>query len=294
MINYDHKHRTIFCFLLPMTACYLAFVMLPILGSFYLAFQEWNGVQGVPLRFVGLENFRSLLDSSDFAQSIANILWFVVLSVLLQISIGFLMAFLIFEARRGVRFFKAAYFIPMILPITATSVLWRVILYPNNSGLLNKVLSLFTGNPDGVAWLVESGTALNSLIVVTAWGSFGYYMIIGLAALMNISKDIIEAAIIDGANKRHQVFFIMVPLIKGAIGLSVVMVITGILKMFDVIFVMTEGGPAGMTHVPATLMYNEAFKFNNFGLGSAIAVVIFLMSLVMTVLSLTVVYRNAE
>ncbi len=285
MNRHSKRKLTILIFLLPMTLIYILFEIIPIIGSFWFSFFKWNGIQGSPLVPVGLENYVTVITSNEFQNSLVNVLWYVVLSILLQVLIGFMMAYLIFEAKRFIRYFKAAYFMPLILPIAATSILWRFILFPNDSGILNQIL-IGIGLPQlSSAWLVDQGTALNSLIVITAWSSFGYYMIIGLAALSAIPDDVLEAAVIDGANKFQRVMLIMVPMIRGAIALSVIMVITGILKLFDVVFVMTNGGPYGLTEVPATLMYNESFKYNNFGSGSAIAVVIFLMSLVMTMLT---------
>jgi ABC-type sugar transport system permease subunit len=269
--------HVIFLFLLPVGLIYLLFMVLPILGTIGFSFFNWSGIQGVKLEFVGLDNYLSMFESPEFGQSVVNILWFVALSVFLQVPIGYALAFLINGTKRFIRFFKASFFIPMILPITATSILWRFILYPNDSGVLNRAM-IAMGLPS-VQWLIESSTALNCLIGVTAWSSVGYYMIIGLAALTGVPKELLEAATIDGAGRFTKILRITLPLIRESIILSITMVTSGVFRIFDVVFVMTDGGPAGLTNVPATLMYNESFKFNHFGMGSAISVVIFAMSL---------------
>ncbi len=290
--NKRGKTKTIVLFLLPMATIYVLFAVLPTLGSFYLAFFDWNGVQGNSLDYVGLDNFAALMVNTEFQQSVWNILWFVAVSVVLQVVIGYLLAFLIHEARKFTRFFKAAFFVPMVLPVTATALLWGVILKPNDSGILNQ-LFIAAGLPQlSTTWLIEPSTALNSLVWVNAWASFGYYMIIGLAALAAVPEETLEAATIDGANKFQRIHMIMIPLIWETIALSIVMVITGCLKTFDVVFVMTGGGPNGMTNVPSILMYNEAFKFSHFGVGSAMTVVIFLMSLVITLISLRLLQKK--
>ncbi len=282
----QNKTATIILFLAPMTIIYCLFAVLPTLGSFYLAFFDWNGVQGSRLEFVGFNNLVNVLINQEFQASILNILWFVFVSVFLQIIVGYMLAFLIHESRRFTRFFKAAFFIPMVLPVTATALLWGVIFRPNDSGILNQFF-IGIGLPQlSTTWLIDPSTALNSLVWVNAWASFGYYMIIGLAALAAIPAETIEAATIDGANKLQKINLIMLPLMWETIALSIVMVITGCLKTFDVVFVMTGGGPNGMTNVPSILMYNEAFKYNHFGVGSAMTVVIFLMSLVITMISM--------
>jgi len=294
MLNSRERTRTIVLFLLPMLLIYVVFAVLPTFGSFYLSFFGWNGVQGSALVFAGFDNFVNVLSNQEFQLSILNILWFVFVSILLQIVIGYFLAFLIYEARHFIRFFKAAFFIPMVLPVTATAILWGVILKPNDSGILNQFF-IAIGLPQlSTTWLIDSSTALNSLIWVNAWSSFGYYMIIGLAALAAIPDETLEAATIDGASKFQRVSFIILPLIWETIALSVVMVITGCLKTFDVVFVMTAGGPNGMTNVPSILMYNEAFKYNHFGIGSAMSVVIFVMSLVITLLSLQLLKKRVQ
>jgi raffinose/stachyose/melibiose transport system permease protein len=285
-----NNRRTIILFLLPVSVIYFSFMVLPILGTIGLSFYDWPGVQGVKLDFVGMDNYVSMFESPEFVRSLANILWFVALSLLLQIPFGYALAFLINGAKRCTRFFKASFFIPMILPVTATSILWRFILYPNETGVLNRA-AVALGLPS-VQWLIESSTALNCLIAVTAWSSVGYYMIIGLAALTSVPDELLEAATIDGAGRFTKITRITLPLIRESIILSIVMVTSGVFRIFDVVFVMTDGGPAGLTNVPATLMYNEAFKYNHFGMGSAISVVIFAMSLGAALLNNALMRRN--
>ncbi len=292
MRHKNYRHTTIIVFLFPMTLVYLVFAVFPTLGSFYLAFFDWQGIQGVPLVFNGIDNFVRVFANEEFLLSIFNILWFVLVSVFLQVIIGYLLAFLIYDAKHLVRFFKAAFFIPMVIPVTASAILWGIILKPNDSGILNHFLISLGLENLGRAWLVESGTALNSLAWVNAWSSFGYYMIIGLAALAAIPAETLEAATIDGASKLQRVGMIMIPLIWESVALSIVMVITGCLKTFDIVFVMTGGGPNGLTYLPSILMYNEAFKYNHFGIGSAMSVVIFFMSLAITLVSLKLLKRR--
>ncbi len=275
-----------------MALVYVVFAVLPTIGSFYLSFFDWPGIQGTPLVYTGFDNFIRVFQNDEFLFSIMNILWFVFLSIILQIVIGYLLAFLIYEANHCVRFFKVAFFIPMVIPVTATAILWGVILKPTSSGILNQLLTSVGLESLSAAWLVDSSTALNSLVWVNAWSSFGYYMIIGLAALAAIPAETLEAATIDGASKVQRIGMIMIPLIRESIALSVVMVITGCLKTFDIVFVMTGGGPNGMTYLPSILMYNEAFKYNHFGIGSAMSVVIFLMSLVITLVSFQLLKRK--
>jgi raffinose/stachyose/melibiose transport system permease protein len=291
MVNHLKNTRVIVLFLLPVGIVYFLFMVLPILGTLGFSFLNWNGVQGAKLDFVGLGNYLAMFESPEFAQSVLNIIWFVALSIFLQIPIGYALAFLINETTKLTRFFKAVFFVPMVLPMTATAILWRFILFPNDSGMLNSLL-VALGLP-GVQWLVESSTALNCLIIVTAWSSFGYYMIIGLAALTGVPNEVLEAAIIDGAGRFTRVFKIILPMIRESIVLSITLVMSGVFRIFDVVYVMTDGGPAGLTNVPATLMYKESFMFNHFGMGSAISVVIFFMSLSAVILNNAILRRES-
>jgi raffinose/stachyose/melibiose transport system permease protein len=282
----------VFLFLLPAFLIYTALEVFPVIASIYFSFHEWPGIQSVPLKFVGLDNFAQLFSNEEFIRSLKNVGWYIFWSVITQIPIGFGLAILLNRATKGVRFFKASFFIPMVLPATSISFLWNFILFPNDMGVVNNILRTVGLGSLSRAWLVDETTALACIIIVTTWASVGYYMAIGMAAIAGIPEEVMESAKLDGAIGWKRVFYIMVPMMWESIKISVVLVITGVLKIFDIIFIMTNGGPNGATHVPATLMYNEAFKYNNYGLGSAISTVIFLLSITLALLSLKLMQRD--
>jgi raffinose/stachyose/melibiose transport system permease protein len=290
--NYRKDPVSIVCFLAPMLLIYTLLEVVPVIASFYFSFFSWKGIYGVPLKYVGLKNFFNLFKSWEFLLSLKNIFWYVLLSILTQIPVGFLVAFILFHLKKGVRLFKALFFIPMILPVTAFSLLWRFILFPNADGVLNGILMSLGLIQEPIGWLIEKNTAMNCIVAITTWASYGYYMIIGYAALTGIPQEILEAATVDGANEWQRTFHIMLPMLWEPLKLSVIMVITGVLKIFDLVYVMTGGGPNGLTHVPATLMYQEAFYWNHFGAGSAIAVIMFVLSMSATLVSLWLMRRE--
>ncbi len=292
MEQYHRNKKIIFLFLLPALLVYIIFECIPVLQSFYFSFFEWPGIQGVPLAYVGLDNFKALINDAQFHRAIANILLFVLIGILTQLPIGFFFAILLYYTKHGQKFFKAVYFIPMILPVTATGLLWQFILKPNETGVLNNLLSKLGLENLCTGWLVNSKTAMMCIILVTTWASAAYYIVIGLAAMNSIPDEILESATIDGANTWKRVIHIMVPMIWESIKISVVMIITGVLKVFDMVFVMTEGGPNGLTHVPATLLYSQAFKYNHYGIGSAISTIMFMISLVITIVSLKIMNKE--
>jgi raffinose/stachyose/melibiose transport system permease protein len=290
--SYRKNMMVVFLFLLPAFLIYTALEVFPVIASIYFSFHEWPGIQSVPLKFVGLDNFAQLFSNEEFIRSLKNVGWYIFWSVITQIPIGFGLAILLNRATKGVRFFKASFFIPMVLPATSISFLWNFILFPNDMGVVNNILRTVGLGSLSRAWLVDETTALACIIIVTTWASVGYYMAIGMAAIAGIPEEVMESAKLDGAIGWKRVFYIMVPMMWESIKISVVLVITGVLKIFDIIFIMTNGGPNGATHVPATLMYNEAFKYNNYGLGSAISTVIFLLSITLALLSLKLMQRD--
>lgn len=292
MNRLNQKRTTILLFLLPAVLIYGVLEVIPVIQSIYFSFFEWPGIQGVALKYVGFTNFIELFKYDAFILSMKNILWYVVLSLFTQIPIGFLFAILLGKLCKGYKVFKAIFFLPLVLPVTSMSILWRIILKPDESGILNNLLMNIGLGGLTRGWLIEGGTAITCIILVTAWSSSAYYLTIGFAAVTSIPDEIIESSVIDGAGELKRVFYITIPMIWESVKISVVMVITGVLKIFDIVYIMTEGGPNGLTHVPATLMYNEAFKYSKYGMGSAISTVIFVMSILISVFSLKLMNRN--
>lgn len=290
MLHYKKNLKIALLFLFPALIVYL----IPMLTSLYFAFNDWPGIKNVPLKFVGLANFKELFNDKEFIASIKNVFLYVFWSVLMQMPIGFFIAILLTHIRIAARFFKAVFFIPLILPATSVFLMWNFIFFPTDAGALNHLLHAWGLSNLTRTWLVDENTAFGVVILVTTWSSFGYYMTIGLAALAGIADEIHDSAKMDGAAGLRKLVHITLPMIWESIKISVVFVITGVLKIFDIIFVMTNGGPNGSTQVPATLMYEEAFKYGHFGLGSAISTVIFAISMLLTVISLKLMQWKKE
>lgn len=261
--------------------------------SIYFSFNEWPGIQSVPLKFVGLQNFIQLFQNEIFLKSLRNIGIYVVISVLLQVPLGFGLGLLIHHFKRGKRFFKAAFFIPMILSVTAVSLLWNFIYFPTEKGILNNIL-LKAGLEGWMQqWLVNPKTSLICLIIVSTWTSVGYYMIICLAGLTSVPDSVVEAGALDGATGLRKLWYIYIPMLWDPIKMSTIMVITGVLKIFDTVYILTPtGGTDNSTIVPALLMYNEAYRYGHYGTGSAIATVIFVLSAAVSLISLKLMNRR--
>ena len=282
--------KAVLCFLAPGLLLYTLFLMVPIGGSFVLSFFDWNGIKHVPLEFVGLENFQAVITDSTFWHSIKNILWFMVLTLATQLPIGLLLAVMLSERYRGYRLFKFAYFVPQVLSTTVIGLVWYFILMP--TGVLNTVLGSLGLDHLVKMWLVDKSTAMTSIILVNTWCGIGFHMTVSYAAISGIPDDIVEAAKLEGAVGLKKVFYIIIPMIWESIISSIVVIVTAVLKTFDLVYVMTKGGPNGLTDVPSTLLYKEAFQYSDFGRASVIGVYIFILSVLFTVLSLRITKRE--
>lgn len=270
----------ILMFLIPALVIYILFMVIPMIGAVFFSASEWSGIKGAPIDFVGFKNYISVFQSSAFILSLKNMGRMVFFSVLFHTPIALLLAVAINAKFRGYRLFKAVFFVPTIFPLTAVGLLWYFIFMPNGS--LNHLLSTIGLDSLATSWLINPGTAINTIIFVNIWAGIGYYMVILLAGLTTIPNEVYEAAAIDGASSFKKFFHVTIPMLKPIISMCILMDIIGTIKVFDLIFVMTEGGPNGLTNLPTTLMYYEAFRYDNYGVGSAIGVIILLIALVLT------------
>ncbi|WP_122643404.1 carbohydrate ABC transporter permease [Luxibacter massiliensis] len=280
----NNKMRlTLALFVLPALLIYILFQILPLIGAVFFSFMEWNGIGGSALQFVGLKNYTDAFKNADFILSLKNMFKMVVFSVLFHTPVALVMAAVINTKCKGYRVFKALFFVPTVFPLTAVGLMWYFVFMP--TGVFNSFLEVIGLGGIAQAWLVNPSTAMNTIVFVNIWAGVGYYMVILLAGLTTISDDVYEAAAIDGANKLQCFFQITVPMLKPTIAMCILMDIIGSVKVFDLVFAMTGGGPNGLTNLPTTLMYNEAFKYSHYGLGSAIGIIIMIICLAGTLLS---------
>lgn len=289
----DKKIRcALILFILPALLIYIVFQIIPLIAAVYFSVMDWNGVAGIEMSFVGIKNYISVFQNSDFILALKNMVRFTLLSVAFHTPVALLLAVAINTKCRGYRLFKAVFFIPTVFPLTAVGLMWYLILMP--TGSFNALLDMIGLENISQAWLVNPGTAMNTIAFVNIWVGIGYYMVILLAGLTTIPSDVFEAASIDGASKTRIFFQITIPLLKPVMSMCLVMDIIGTVKIFDLVFVMTGGGPNGLTNLPTTLLYNEAFKYSHYGEGSAIGIIILLICLFGTLFSNFVTGRNKE
>ncbi|MFP3156109.1 sugar ABC transporter permease [Lachnospiraceae bacterium ZAX-1] len=273
----------ILLFMVPALVIYVVFQIIPIIGAAYFSLMDWNGIAGSGLKFVGLKNYIDAFSNPSFLLSLKNMLKMVVFSVILHTPVALLLAVAINTKCKGYRLFKALFFVPTVFPLTAVGLMWYFVFMP--TGSLNALLKGIGLTSSVLPWLVDKATAMNTIVFVNVWAGIGYYMVILLAGLTTIPDELYEAASIDGATSVEKFFKITIPMLKPTIVMCILMDIIGSVKVFDLVFAMTGGGPNGLTNLPTTLMYNEAFKYSHYGLGSAIGMIIMAICLVGTLLS---------
>lgn len=266
-------------FIAPNFIGFLIFTLVPVVFSLILAFMKWDSFS-TP-EFVGLQNFTRMLSDDTFWISLKNTFLYTigVFPLTLVCSLG--LAILLNQKIKGVKFFRTAFFFPYVTSLVAIAVVWSMLFHPT-MGPINQFLRVVIENPPG--WLSSSDWALTAIIIVSVWRGMGYYMILYLAGLQGISKELYEAAAMDGANKWKQFIHITVPALRPTTFFVTIMLVINCFKIFDLVQVMTDGGPGRATNVLVYQVYSEAFVKINFGYASAIAMVLFVIVLVITVI----------
>nr|WP_306812838.1 sugar ABC transporter permease [Paenibacillus soyae] len=269
--------KIIALYVLPALLLILAVVYIPIILTGYYGLTKWNGI-GSP-DYIGFDNYAALLKDTAFWNSAWHSLLLALfsgLSLILYLAIAMVLASKI----KGANLFRKIYLIPMLLSSVAIAQLWLRIYHPTN-GILNSLLeSIGFDNPP--AWLAEPKLVLFALFIPILWQYAGFYILIYYAALKNIPASLEEAAKIDGANALQIAWKIKLPLAMEVIKVTIVLAVVGSLKYFDLIYVMTNGGPNGASEVMASYMYSEAFKSYDFGYGSAVGFFLLVFCLVAT------------
>jgi multiple sugar transport system permease protein len=276
-------------FLLPSFIGFFLFVLVPMLATVGLAFTDYSG--GFVVHWVGIKNFMKALNNTSFLNALSNTFKFTVVTVVAQILLGFFFAVLLNKKLLGRNFFRAVIFLPVVLSMIAISLTFMLLLNPEKGPVNNFLLSL---GLQRIPWLTSEHTALLTIMLVTIWQSFGYYMILFLSGLQAINPDLYEAASIDGATPWRQLWNITIPMLSPTTFFCVIMAIINSFKVFDPIYMMTGGqlggGPAGSTTVLVFDIYQNAFSYYKMGYASAEAVILLCIVLAVTIVQ----YRGQQ
>ncbi|MFH1524531.1 MAG: sugar ABC transporter permease [Chloroflexota bacterium] len=273
---------TIVLFLLPAFVLFLVFLVYPIFRSVYYSMFDWNGL-GPAVDFVGLENFKKILTDKIFMKSVGNCLLIVVFSLAIQLPLSLGLAIMVGRDLPGRAFFRMIFFMPYVLSEVITAIIWLGLLNPDPSrGFINALLVLIPG-VKAQPFLGNTSTVLGSIFVVLTWKYFGLHMLLYLAGLQNIPREVEEAALIDGANRWQLIRHITIPLLGGTIRTTIQLSVLGSLTQFNLIWIMTKGGPVNASESMATYMYRFGFVRFLLGYGSAVALVMLLICLAFSV-----------
>jgi raffinose/stachyose/melibiose transport system permease protein len=272
--------KMVIVFLLPALALYALFVLYPIVQSVRYSLFDWNGLE--PLnQFIGLDNFRKAFGNTAFRESLRHNVILVVLSLSLQIPFALALAVLLNQKIRGRAVLRTLFFAPYILSEVVTGVVWRQILRPD--GLLDYLMRSVGLGAHVQEWLGNPDIVLYSLFFVISWKYFGFHMVILLAGLQGIPSELTEAAAIDGASAWQRFRFVTLPLLGPTLRVSIFLSVIGALQLFDLVWVVTKGGPINASSTMATYLYDQ-FRRGQFGYASAVSIIIFTLSLVVALM----------
>ena len=254
-------------FLAPVTILLIVFILYPIIDTFITSGYQWNGISSAK-EFIGFENWKPLLTDKNFWIAFRNNLVIMVLSIVIQIPIGLALATFLDFGGKKLTIFKVIWFVPLLMSSVAIGFLFTYAL-ATNGGIVSTISGWFGGG--NIDLLGNPKTALLTVIIVICWQFTPFYMVYFMAAFTNIPYDVFEAARIDGATRGQYFWRIALPLLVPSMKSAAILSMVGSLKYFDLIYVMTGGGPGTSTELMATYMYKQSFKNFNMGYGSAVA-----------------------
>lgn len=267
----------IFLYILPALLLITVLIVVPLILTGYFGLMKWDGIGA--MEFIGFENYVNALQDAKFWQSAKHSFLLAIFSAVSLI--GYLSVALILSSKlKGTNLLRKIYLIPMLLSSVAIAQLW-IKVYNPTSGMLNSILRMI-GIDQPPSWLADPNIVLYAIFIPIIWQYAGFYILIYYAALKNIPEELIEAAKIDGATPLQIALKIKVPLIMNVFKVTLVLAIVGSLKYFDLIYVMTGGGPNGASEVMASYMYKLAFSSYDFGYGSAIGFLLLIITLIVT------------
>ncbi|MFY1670567.1 carbohydrate ABC transporter permease [Plantactinospora sp. WMMB334] len=265
-------------------------VFWPALQGFYFSLTRWDGLE--PPRFVGFANYAELAGDSVFRGALLNTVIWLVLFGGLSVLGGFGMALLLQKERRGIGFYRAALFTPVVFSLVVTGLVWRVFYQPD--GLADQLLRAVGLGELVRPWLADPETALYAVILPALWRQIGYVMVLYLAGLKAIDPALHEAARTDGANGWQRLWHVTIPQLRGVNAVVLSVIVIDSLRSFDIVWALTRGGPYHSSELLSTYMYSTAFQSLRLGYGSAIAVVIFVLALAVILGYLVRAFREEE
>lgn len=264
-------------FLIPIVVLLVVFMFYPIVKSAVMSFTNWSGLTD-DWKWVGFNNYiRIFTDMPEYWRAMKVNVIYAIIATTVQLTLGFIMAVMVINMKpRWQNFYKVALYLPVIIPAAAVSVMWRYI-YTPEYGLINQFLRAVGLESLCRAWTADPSTALGAVIVTNTWRYAGFTMVLYYVAMLDIPKDVLESAQIDGANRWHLIRYFYLPLTRGTTEVNLILTITGCLRAFDIFYLLTAGGPGTSTKVVSMWIMETAFQSYKYGRALAMSIVLFLV-----------------
>ena len=280
-MNRKGSKKTAFIYLAPAMIVIIVFLYLPIVLNFMNSLYKW-GAMSTEVTFVGGKYYKQLLGDETIRVAVKNNLVFAVMSVACQIGLSLVIAAVLESRflRKWQSIFRTIYFVPSLLMVTVTGITFKM-LYSPSIGLINPILEKIGVDTSNIDILGNAGSAIFGVAAASQWQYIGYTVVLFIVAMQSISEDIHEAAEIDGANSIQRFFRITVPMMKDTIMINMIIVVTGAVRVYDEVYVMTNGGPGRATQTLATYLYQVGFKNDQMGYASAIAFFVFVVTFIL-------------
>jgi len=277
---------------LPAFVLFTVFSILPLLGGFVLSFTDWNGMS-FNVIFVGIKNYINAFTVSDyFLPSFEHTIFIAAASTILFTLIAMPLAVILDSKILFSKFFKAAFFFPSVPSALVVGYMWQFMLSSSSYGFVNTIIGKFGISP--INWTGDSNLAFLSIIVVQLWGWTGWHAVIYIANLQSIPSEYYEAANIDGASKIQSFRYVTLPLLTPAMSISILFSVTGAMKMYDVVYALTGGGPGASTYVVVQAILHEGINQGKYGLANAASIVLFLIILIFSLIQQNVMSKREE
>ena len=271
---------TAFILIAPTIISFIIFLYIPFVNAIQTSFFKYNGL-GPMTDFVGWKNYIKVLQDPKFTRSLVNTVYLIFTSFL-AIPIGFIFAYILHVGVPGKKLFNTGLFIPYLISMVVVGCIWRII-YDPTIGPLNQIMKMVGLGDYAKAWLSRPDTALGAISVTWIWRSFPFNMLILYANISKMPEDFLEAAEIDGANAFQKIVYIILPYLKPTFGVLAMLTVTNGLRLFDLIWVMTQGGPGGASDVMTSYIYTKAFTNRDFGKGTAASVILMIIMIMIMV-----------
>lgn len=288
------RRRTLFVasFLAPAALLYSLFVLWPLAQAFWLSLFRWRGVS-VKKTWLGIENLRNLLQDHAFLTSLKNGLWILIVCGLAIIVVSVLLAHASQGESRTARGLRAVFLFPQVISLVVVAILWKFIYNPEYgpvTGALRSVGAESFAKP----WLADNSTALICVGITFIWWASGFYIMLFAAGIKSLPTEVLEAAELDGARGLWKFFKVTWPMLWSVKRVAYVYIVINVLNIFTLVYLMTQGGPDRRTEVPLTYLYEQAFKNNEFGYATAIAVTCFVLAMATSGILMLAMRRNPE